>query len=464
MPLVLGTRLGPYEILSPLGAGGMGEVYRARDTRLGRDVAVKVLPERFASDRERLKRFDQEARAAAALSHPNILAVYDVGAIGTVSYVVTELLEGDTLRAHLRHGRLTQDRSVRIAIEVASGLSAAHGRGIFHRDLKPDNVFLTRDGQTKILDFGLAKIAGGESLDSDALTRGTDPGVILGTVGYMSPEQVRGAATDARADIFSVGAILYECLTGRRAFKGDSDADTLAAILDKDPPSLSSCGVDAPPSLNRIVSRSLHKDPVARFQTASDFRFALESLGETGYAPTLRAPGKSVAVLPFVNMSSTSDQEYFSDGLAEEVINALAQLPELRVASRSSAFRFRGDSQDVREVGRQLGVDTVLEGSVRRAGNRLRVTVQLINVADGYHLWSERYDRELADVFAIQDEITQSIVKTLEPTLLGRGQPVRRRHSDNLEAFELCLKGRHFWYQRSESSMRAGINCFTKAV
>jgi serine/threonine protein kinase/tetratricopeptide (TPR) repeat protein len=463
MPLPQGTRIGPYEILSELGAGGMGEVYRAHDVRLDRDVAVKVLPERFSADRERLTRFEQEARAAAALSHPNILAVYDVGTSGHISYVVTELLEGDTLRDSLRRGRLDQDRAVRIAIEILSGLSVAHERGIIHRDLKPDNIFLTRSGQTKILDFGIAKVAHAQIHEPDAAT-GTVPGIILGTIGYMSPEQVRGAATDARADIFSVGVVLYECLTGRRAFKDDSDVGTLSAILEKDPLPLGSCGVDAPTALIRIVNRCLQKDPVARFQTASDFKFALESLGEPGYAPRATAPKKSIAVLPFVNMSGTSDQDYFSDGLAEEVINALAHLPELRVASRSSAFRFRGHDKDVRDIGRQLSVDTVLEGSVRRAGNRLRVTVQLINVSDGYHLWSERYDRELSDVFAIQDEITQSIVNTLEPKLLGRGQPVTRRHSESVEAFELCLRGRHFWYQRTESSLRAGINCFSKAV
>ena len=463
MPLAQGTRIGPYEIVSELGAGGMGEVYRAHDVRLDRDVAVKVLPERFSADRERLTRFEQEARAAAALSHPNILAVYDVGTSGHISYVVTELLEGETLRDSLRRGRLAQDRAVRIATEILSGLSVAHERGIVHRDLKPDNIFLTRSGQTKILDFGIAKVAHAQVPEPDAAT-GTIPGIILGTIGYMSPEQVRGVATDARADIFSVGAVLYECLTGRRAFKDDSDVGTLSAILEKDPLPLGSCGVDAPPALIRIVNRCLQKDPVARFQTASDFKFALESLGEPGYAPRPTAPEKSIAVLPFVNVSGASDQEYFSDGLAEEVINALAHLPELRVASRSSAFRFRGNDKDVRDIGRQLSVDTVLEGSVRRAGNRLRVTVQLINVSDGFHLWSERYDRELADVFAIQDEITQSIVETLEPKLLGRGQPVKRRHSESVEAFELCLRGRHFWYQRTESSLRAGINCFTKAV
>ena len=462
MPLAQGTRIGPYEIITALGAGGMGEVYRARDARLSRDVAVKVLPERFAADPDRLQRFEREARAAAALSHPNILAVYDVGAVGAISYVVTELLEGDTLRAHVMRGPLPQDQAIHVAMDLASGLSAAHARGILHRDLKPDNVFVTRDGQTKILDFGLAKVA--DVTESATVTRGTDPGIVLGTLGYMAPEQIRGTTVDARADIFSLGVTLYECLTGRRPFKGDSDADTLAAILEREPRSLSECGIDAPAALIRIVNRCLHKNPFARFQTASDLKFALESVREATYVPSRRAPGKSIAVLPFVNKSTTSDQEYFSDGLAEELINALAHLPELRVASRSAAFRFRGDDQDVRQVGRQLGVDTVLEGSVRRAGTRLRVTAQLIDVADGYHLWSERYDREFADVFAIQDEITQSIVQTLEPKLLGHRQPIRRRHSENLEAFELCLKGRHFWYQRTESSMRAGINCFTKAV
>lgn len=464
MPLKLGTRLGPYEVIRAIGVGGMGEVYRARDTRLERDIALKVLPEEFWGDRERLRRFEKEARAAAALSHPNVLVVYDVGADTGVSYVVTELLDGGTLRDRLRQGAIDAEKAVELVGQVLSGLSATHARSIIHRDLKPENIFITHDGQVKILDFGLAKDNRPPVSDPTTETALTDTGLVLGTLGYVSPEQLRGLDADVRADIFSIGAILYEMLSGRRAFKGDSYADTICAILEKDPPPLTSFGVTAPHALLRIVARCLEKEPTKRFHSATDLKFALESSVESTRARSFRSSEKSIAVLAFANMSSTSDQEYFSDGLAEELINALAQLPGLHVASRSSSFRFRGSDLDIREIGKKLGVESVLEGSVRRSGNRLRVTVQLISVADGYHIWSERYDREIADVFAIQDEITQSIVQKLEPRLLGNAQPVSRRHTDNPEAFELYLKGRHFWHQRTESSLRAGITCFTKAV
>jgi len=463
--LAAGTRLGPYEIVGSIGAGGMGEVFRARDARLGRNVAVKVLSADLAADPSRLHRFEQEARAVAALSHPNIVAVFDVGQT-PVPYLVTELLEGDTLRSLLDRGPMPLRQLIDVALQFTAGLAAAHAGGIVHRDLKPANLFLTRDGVVKILDFGLAKTMNGamSSVQAEVTAAATLEGTLLGTVGYMAPEQVRGAAVDHRTDIFACGALLYEMMTGQRAFRGESPADTMSAVLREQPPD-PVLTAPVPPALLRLVRRCLEKDPDRRFQSVRDVRFAIESISGVG-APATAAPkaDKSVAVLPFTNMSADPENEFFSDGLAEELINALARLPGLRVASRTSAFRFRARDVDIRDIARQLNVDTVLEGSVRRIGKRLRITAQLVNAADGYQLWSERYDREMADVFEIQDEITASIVKTLAPALLGQQETAARRHTANPQAYELYLKGRHFWYQRTERTLRAAIECFEGAI
>src|SRR5262245_30788029 len=319
MSLLPGTRLGPYEILTPIGAGGMGEVYKARDPRLGRDIAVKVLPESMAGAKPRLCRFEQEARAVAALSHPNILAIFDVG-LGDPAYLVTELLDGETLRGMLARGPLALPRVAELGMQLVTGLMAAHARDIVHRDLKPENVFVTRDGVTKILDFGLAKSVSRSEPD---VTRASASGVVIGTVGYMSPEQVRGEAADPRSDIFAVGAILYEMVSGLRAFQGGSPADTMSAVLREEPPDLVLRSA-TPPALARIVRRCLEKDPDNRFQTARDLRFAIESIAdgrEAAKSAASKQDEKSVAVLPFVNMSADADNQYFSDGLSEELIN-----------------------------------------------------------------------------------------------------------------------------------------------
>jgi serine/threonine protein kinase len=363
----------------------MGEVYRARDPRLDRDVAVKVLPASMAADPTRLQRFGQEARAVAALSHANVLAIFDVGS-GDPPYLVTERLDGETLRTRLERGPVPLEPAIDLALQLLAGLSVAHGRGIVHRDLKPDNLFVTSDGVLKILDFGLAKAvpADGGPGDGDITRAGaTAAGMVVGTVGYMAPEQVRGESADPRSDIFAVGAILYELVSGRRAFQGQSPADTMSAVLREQPADLA-LNSGTPLPLARIVRRCLEKQPADRFQTVRDLRFAIESLSDAHPAAAAAKPdGKSVAVLPFANMSADLEHQYFSDGLSEELINALTRLPGLRVAARTSSFRFRGDSVDVREIGRLLQVATVLEGSVRRSGNRLRITAQLINIADG---------------------------------------------------------------------------------
>jgi len=462
LALAAGSRLGPYEIVSPLGAGGMGEVYRARDPRLGRDVAIKVLPESVASDPARLHRFEQEARAVAALSHQNVLAIFDVGTAES-PYLVTELLVGDTLRTTVERGPLPMRRALDIARQLVSGLEAAHGRNIVHRDLKPENVFVTSDGCVKILDFGLAKAVDQPRPMHENAPTMTGAGFVLGTAGYMSPEQIRGENADPRSDIFAVGAILYEMVSGQRAFRGNSPVDTMSAVLREQPPDLT-MRTGTPPAIARIVGRCLEKAPGQRFQTAADLKFALDAISDAHATQPDAKTQKSIAVLPFVSMSGDADNQYFSEGLAEELINALTRLPGLQVASRTSAFRFRGREVDIREIGRELQVTSVLEGSVRRSGNRLRVTAQLTNVADGYHIWSERYDREMADVFEIQDEIVESIVKALAPALVGDVKRAVKRPTDNLEAYELYLKGRHFWHFRTATDLRSAIRCFEQVI
>jgi serine/threonine protein kinase/Tfp pilus assembly protein PilF len=466
MPLAAGSRLGPYEIVAPLGAGGMGEVYRARDPRLGRDVAVKVLADAPGADPDRLRRFEQEARAVAALSHPNVLAIFDIG-VGDVPFLVTELLDGETLRALLERGPLTPGRTIELALQLVAGLAAAHARGIVHRDLKPDNIFITADGRLKILDFGLARHSGIGGADAQSMTRSeTLSGTVLGTLGYMAPEQVRGLEADHRADIFAFGAILFEMLTGERAFRRASPADTISAVLN-DPPSALVFSAGTPPALAVIVRRCLDKETSRRFQSAAELAAAIETISDVRSGsiavpdnPTLT----SIAVLPFSNLSADPDNQYFSDGLAEELINALTRLSGLRVASRMSAFRFGGREADVHQIGRELGVGAILEGSVRRAGSRLRITAQLTNTGDGYHIWSERYDREMTGVFEIQDAIVQSIVTAIAPALVGEARTAVRRPTENLQAYELYLKGRHFWNQRSPAVFGTAIHYFEEAI
>jgi serine/threonine-protein kinase len=408
-----GTRLGPYEILSAIGAGGMGEVWKARDTRLGRLVAIKqlTLPD--------VDRFDKEARAIAALNHPHICQVYDVGP----DYLVLEYIEGRTIC-----GPLPAHEALRLAIQIAGALEGAHDRGILHGDLKPANIMVTESGSAKLLDFGLAKV-----MDADVNITRTVDGTVIGTVAYMAPEQAEGKPLDARADVFSFGAVLYEMLSGTRAFPGTTTIQVWNAVLREDPSPL-----QALPALDGLVRRCLAKQPGQRFQTMSDVRRALEQAAREISAPP-REQHASIAVLPFANMSRDPDDVFFSDGLAEEIINLLAHVPHLKVTARTSAFAFRGKEQDIRRIAEALGVRTILEGSVRRAGSRVRVTAQLINAEDGYHVWSERYDRELTDVFAIQDDIAQAIASALQVRLVSKPA----RHTPDFPAYEALLKARH---------------------
>jgi len=414
MPLSPGDRLGPYEILALLGEGGMGEVWKARDTRLDRVVAIKRLKAPHST------RFEQEARAIAALSHPNICVLYDIGP----DYLVMEYIEGKVLR-----GPLPCEEALPVAIQIASALEVAHRRGILHRDLKPANILVTTAG-AKLLDFGLAKLMG--EAGSDATQ--TAEGVVVGTAAYMSPEQAQGKALDERSDIFSFGAILYELLSGRRAFESNSFLETLIAVAHREPTPLRSPAAD-------IVKRCLAKDPPQRFQSAAELKTALER------CPTRHAEHQpSIAVLPFANMSADRENEYFSDGLTEEIINVLAHVPGMKVAGRTSSFFFRGKDIEFAEIGRRLNVEHIVEGSVRKAGNRIRVTAQLIKVNDGFHVWSERYDREMTDIFAIQDEITQAIAEALR-LKLSPDAGTRRRQEPNPRAYEAYVKARGHWFK-----------------
>jgi serine/threonine-protein kinase len=439
MSLAPGTRIGPYEVVSMIGAGGMGEVYRARDTRLDRPVAIKIVKDEFS------ERFAREARAVAALNHPHICTLFDVGP----NYLVMEYIEGVPIS-----GPLPPQEAVRMALEIADALKATHAKGISHRDLKPANILQTRSG-IKVLDFGLAKLEYDAALASETPTMTTEAGLILGTAAYMSPEQVQGKTVDHRSDIFAFGLVLYELLSGRRAFSGDTTIATLAAILHAEPPSL-----DAPVEIARIVSRCLRKSPSERFQSIVEVRNALQ---EFSAKPVVAQP--SIAVLPFANIGGDKENEYFSDGLAEDILNALTQLPGLRVIARTSAFAFRGREHDIEEISEKLRVTSVLHGSVRRAGQRIRVTVQLINAADKAQLWSERYDRELRDIFDIQDEIAQAIVEKLKIKLGSKlGQPLVKRYTDNLEAHSLYLKGNFCLYRLTSENMVKGHAYLEQAV
>jgi serine/threonine-protein kinase len=415
----------------------MGEVYKARDTRLDRVVAIKVSSERFTD------RFGREALAVAALNHPHICTLFDVGP----NYLVMEFVDGAPVK-----GPLPAEDALRIALQIAGALEEAHRKGVIHRDLKPDNVLLGRSG-IKLLDFGLAKRE--SRLPDGSTVTQTETGAIAGTIPYMSPEQAEGKPVDGRSDLFSFGLLIYELLSGRRAFQGETPIAILAAILHKEPARL-----NAPPALARIVARCLRKSPDDRFQSAADLRQALEmaknDLGEA-------IP--SIAVLPLANLSGDRDSEYFSDGLAEEIINTLVQMGGLKVIARTSAFAFKGRNEDIRKIGDTLGVSHVLEGSIRSAGGRIRITAQLINVLDGCHIWTERYDREMTDIFQVQDEIAAAIAGALQVRLNPEKQTTLVAHAtENPEAYADYLRGRYYWNQRTASSLTASLGFFERAL
>ena len=506
MALSAGMRLGPYEILAPLGAGGMGEVYRARDKKLERDVAIKVLPQSVAADPDTLARFEREAKAVAALSHPNILSIFDFGTHDGVSYSVMELLEGTTLRDRLDSGPIPKKQAVDYALQIARGLSAAHEKGVVHRDLKPENLFITKDDHLKILDFGLAKRTEQGKTDDETSSptesKHTEPGVVMGTVGYMSPEQVRGLPVDHRSDIFSLGSILYELLSGKKAFKKGTAADTLSAILKEEAPELSESGRNIPPALEHIVKHCLEKDRDNRFQSARDIAFALgeASSGSAAAPPTLAGqsprsrafrplllaagvaalaalaaavlwlrPGAgtidSLAVLPFVNAGGDPNAEYLSDGITESLINSVSQIPGIKVVSRDSAFHYKGKDVGAKTVGRELGVRAVLTGRIVQRGDGLSIRAELVDARDDTHLWGEEYNRRLSNILALQEEIARDISGKLRQRLTGEEKKrLTKRYTENAEAYGLYLKGRYHWNKRTGEDIQKGIGYFQQAI
>jgi len=498
---MIGTTLLHYRVLEQIGEGGMGAVYVAEDTNLGRKVALKVLRQEMAADPGRLERFRREAQAVAALNHPNIVTIHSIESAeaqlpatspqlpagaedagsgqlvadsreggGVVHFLTMELVQGKGLDELISGDGLSTEKTLEIAAPMIRALVAAHERGIAHRDLKPANIMVTDDGTVKILDFGLAKLTAAadsgeyEDLPTQTLTQ---IGTVVGTIPYMSPEQVQGKPVDHRTDIFSLGVILYEMATGHRPFGGETSADVASAILRDAPEAISDTRPDMPDQFGRIISRCLEKEPEMRYQSAADIQTALSKIGET--VEDSKGESKpSVAVLPFVDMSPEKDQDYFCEGLAEELINALVSVEDLQVASRTSAFRFKGSQQDIREIGRRLAVSTVLEGSVRKAGNHVRIGVQLVKVEDGYHLWSNRYDRELKDVFAIQDEIAQKIVEalqvTLSPNAREQAKKAEKAAPEDVQAYDYYLKGRKFFYEFRAKGFELARQMFARAI
>jgi serine/threonine protein kinase/tetratricopeptide (TPR) repeat protein len=517
---VIGKTLSHYKILAELGEGAMGKVYVAEDLRLGRKVALKIPPAELAVDPQRLERYEREARAVAALNHPNIVTLHSIEEDDGVRFLTMELVDGHNLAKHLPAQGLPVEELFELAIPMADALSAAHEAGITHRDLKPENIMVTSTGQVKILDFGLAKLRPKEPLGGELehLTQTlTQEGMVMGTVPYMSPEQVQGKPIDHRSDIFSLGVILYEMSTGGRPFAGETSAHVISSILRDTPDTADVVNEGLPHHLGRVINRCLEKDPGQRYQTARDVCNELKGLEKEWSSGETRASGavetrlsskspvtrygviaalvallvaagiwlgrgsreasppagpsvvesspESVAVLPFANMSGDPENEYFSDGLTEELIHLLTKVEGLQVPARTTVFALKGKEMDIREVGQQLGVQNVLDGSVRKAGNRLRITAQLVEVDNGFQLWSETYDRELEDVFAIQDEIAQSIVSALKVSLSPTEKlAVQTAHTTDIQAYDYYLRGLGYFRRRTQEDFESARDMFGRSL
>lgn len=461
----------------------MGEVYLANDTKLDRKVALKILPTSVLEtdpNSDRVRRFLQEAKAASALNHPNILTIYEVDEIDSEHFIATEYVDGETLRDRIHFNPLTPTEAIDIVIQIASALSATHAVGIIHRDIKPDNIMLRRDGIVKVLDFGLAKLSRerppATHTDSLAPTQNminTAAGVVMGTAHYMSPEQARGFEVDARTDIWSLGCVLYEIIAGRQPFGGPTTIDIMSGIVQSEPEPLSEHLPDGPRELERIVSRALRKDREERYQTIKDFLIDLKDLKRqlefsthtSGAVFTDQVPEKSIAVLYFENMNSESESDYFCAGMTEDIITDLSKIKELKVVSRTDVLPFRAREVNTRQVGETLRVNYVLEGSVRRAGNRIRITAQLLSVRDGYHLWAERFDRMIEDIFDLQNEVSQKIVDALKISLTdSERQALTQKPTDDLRAYDFYMRGRELLYLKGRRNTENAIQMFENAA
>jgi serine/threonine-protein kinase len=485
MALAAGAKLGRYEIRSQLGAGGMGEVYLAQDSRLDRKVALKILPPQIAEDKDRMSRFVREAKLASALNHPNIITIHEIGEIDGMHFITTEYIEGETLKTRLERESLSLKSTLEIALQVASALDAAHRAGLVHRDIKPDNIMVRDDGIVKVLDFGLVKLTASDKseVDGEGETKilvNTRAGVIMGTVGYMSPEQARGQETDARTDIWSLGCVLYEILTHQQPFQGETMTDVLANIIYREPASILAHRSDAPAELERIVGKAVRKNRDERYQSAKELFNDLqqlqtrllveaeirrsgsgESIAQIQPSPFLN----SIVVLPFANLGTEKDNEYFSDGLTEEIIMNLSKLQMLKVIARGSTMRYVAEGKTHKQTAIDLGVQYLLEGSVRRQGRDLRITAQLIDALRDVYVWAETYRGTMEDIFDIQEKVAAEIVQALQLRLSpDETQNLKKRFTENTAAYQLYLQGRFFWNKRSEDGLKTAIKYFEQAI